>query len=708
MFAKCGSLTDARRVFDGMASRNVVSWTALMLGYAENREEIKALEALERMEREEGCAPNSWTFVAAAKACSNLAAAEEGEIIDGRLVKLGALVRAMGVHFQAVEKSCDSDIFVANSILDAYVKCGSLVDARMVFDRMVCRSVVSWTALVLGYVDNGEEEVALELVSCMGVEGCEPNARTLVAAVKACASLAEKKKVTKAEILERGRVLHCQAVELGFEDDIYIANTLVDMYAKCGSVVSAQRVFDRMPRHTSVSWNALMLGYSRNGRPEVTLELFEKRMATLRRGWEELTAGTFVAALKACLCMATKEAGVEVCGRPVKLESLEKGMAVHAQARKFGCDLDVCVGSSLVDLYGECGSMADASRAFARMPVHTVVSWDGLMLGYAQNEEPGAALEVFARMLQQGLPPDSRSFVAALKAWTGLAAMENAKQVSGKLVKARCLGRGIALHEQAEQSGFYSDRFVAGTLVDLYSKCGSLSHARRVFEAMIHCRDVVFWNALILGYAESEEGEVALELFARMDCAPDVLSFAAALKACGSLVALERTKLVHGEINRRGLLSSSEEKEVVLLTNSLLDAYAKCGSMEDAGCVFAATSSSTTRNLVTWNTLVAGHSRQANTREVLELFHALLDEGLRPNAVTFVCLLIACSRGGLVETARDQALPLHRRFAGTCQPTGRGREARRSDALQAQCRDLEHRAEREPDLPRRRGWQARV
>jgi pentatricopeptide repeat protein len=171
--------------------------------------------------------PVAITFIGVLNACSDLCALEEGRRI----------------HTQVVQSGCESDSFVSNSLVDMYSKCGSIEDAQRVFEMMPTHDVVSWNTMILGYVKCGKGPRALELYEQMQSEGVDPNHVTFVRVVNACASIMA---------LNEGRRIHEQIVQNGFESDVIVGNSLVDMYAKCANMETAQSVFQRMPTQQCV------------------------------------------------------------------------------------------------------------------------------------------------------------------------------------------------------------------------------------------------------------------------------------------------------------------------------------------------------------------------------------------------------------------------------------------------------------------------
>jgi pentatricopeptide repeat protein len=339
MYAKCGSIEDAWRVFNKMPSRDVVTWNAMILGQVKCGQGQKALELFREMEQE-GVWPNAVTFMAVLNACASVVSLQEGRC----------------VHEKVIQSGCESDILVGTSLVDMYAKCGSIEDCQRVFDKMPSRNVVTWTAIILGYVKCGQGQKALDLFQEMKQEGVHPNAFTFVAVLNACASLVA---------LEDGRCAHEQIIQSGCESDVFVGSSLVDMYAKCGSIEDAWRVFNKMPSRDVVTWTAMILGHVKCQQGQKALELFRQMQ------WEGVwpNSVTFVGVLNACASVV----------------ALEEGRCAHEQIIERGWDSDVFVGSSLVDMYAKCGSMEDAWKMFNKMRSRDVVTWTAILGGCAMH-----------------------------------------------------------------------------------------------------------------------------------------------------------------------------------------------------------------------------------------------------------------------------------------------------------------------------------
>jgi pentatricopeptide repeat protein len=246
-------------------------WNSLILGHVRCGQGLKALLALFQQMQQEGMEPDPVTFVGVVNACASIAALEDGK----------------RVHEQIIQRGFESIMFVGNSLVDMYAKCGSIEDPLRVFNRMSTRNVVAWSAIILGHVKCGQGHKALELSSQMQQEGVEPNPITFVGMLNAWASVAA---------LEEGRHIHGAIIQSGYESDVFVGSSLIDMYAKCGNVEDAWRVFNRMPRRNMVAWTAMLGAYAMHGHANEALAHF-KRMC--EQG-VEIDDITFLSLLSAC------------------------------------------------------------------------------------------------------------------------------------------------------------------------------------------------------------------------------------------------------------------------------------------------------------------------------------------------------------------------------------------------------------------------
>ncbi|KAI5081461.1 hypothetical protein GOP47_0004644 [Adiantum capillus-veneris] len=582
MYAKCGAIDKAQQVFDELPDRNVVTWTALLAGYAESGQSDGALKCFKLMQSE-GLSPNAVTYVCVLKACGSKRDTTKGQDVHEEIERQGLL---------------ESNLFVGSALVNMYSKCGLLTKAQEVFDKLPARDVVSWTALISGYTENGYGEEALECFEQMQLRGFAPNAHTFACSLKACGSIGavNKAMVIQAEVEKQGLL----------KKDFLLGSILVDIYSKNGLLEKAKQVFDNLPIRNKVTWTTLIMGYTEHERGKEALECFDQMQ--LEGIFPD--AVTLIYSLKAC--------GLT--------QAREKVQEIHLLIKRQGLlkkDLSVC--NALIETYVKCGCLAMAQQVFKELPGRNVFSWNPLIMGFFEHGYHEEALQCFRLMKLDGIVPDTLTYVCTLKACSNMEDIDMCERI---------------IAEAEERGVLERDLFVGSTLVDLYAKCGSLLKAQEVFDK-VQVRDVVLWNALIAGYAEEGQGEEALSCFDQMQLegvSPNAVTLLSSVKACCRIGAAKKGQELHMEIERRDLLQSEH------VGNTLIDMYAKNGLIAKAQQVFNKIQH---KDVISWTTLMAGYIHCADGEGVFQIFDTMLGEGIKPNTVTFVVVLNACSRKGM-------------------------------------------------------------
>ncbi|KAJ7568079.1 hypothetical protein O6H91_01G018000 [Diphasiastrum complanatum] len=293
-------------------------------------------------------------------------------------------------------------------------------------------------------------------------------------------------------------------------------------------------------------------------------------------------------------------------------------------------------------MYGECGSMEEARAVFDKLPNPNLHSSTILMKAYVKNDLGKEALECFYQMQVCGIQPNRVTFIAAVDACASTANIE----------------KGQELHAVIRERGYEGEIVVATALVNMYGKCGSLEEARAVFNTMPH-RNVVSWTAMIDACARNGHGKEALELFYEMQAEgikPNQITFLCALDACSSLAALEKAREVHASIVKSGC------QQTPVIATALVNVYGKCGSLEDARFVFA---QMTSRDVVSWNSMIAAFAQNGHGKEALGLFHRMRSDSIEPNHVTFLNILTACSHMGRVDDGKHYFASMSRDYGIT-------------------------------------------
>ncbi|XP_043706622.1 pentatricopeptide repeat-containing protein At5g16860 [Telopea speciosissima] len=471
-----------------------------------------------------GWRPDQYTFPFVLKAC--------GELPSFR--------RGTAVHGVVCARGFESNVFVCNALVAMYGRCGALEEARQVFDEVLQRKiddVVSWNSILAAYVQGGHPSSALELFVRMGKDvRLRPEAVTLVNVFPACASVGASL---------QGRGAHGFSLRSGLIDDVFVGNAVVDLYAKCGMMEAAKKVFDRMPVKDVVSWNAMVTGYSQSGSFEDALQLFERMQeekielnvvtwsaviagfAQRGRGCEALdvfrkmqisgaapNVVTLISLLSGCAAVGALLQGKETHGYAIR-------RILNQNDGDPGDDL--MVNNALIDMYSKCRRAKDAHAVFELISPNerNVVTWTVLVGGYAQHGDANNALELFSSMFRgpNARIPNAFTISCALMACARLASLRLGKQIHAYVMRNRF--ESVML-------------FVANCLIDMYSKSGDVDAARRVFDKMEH-RNAVSWTSLMTGYGMHGRGEEALQVFDSMRAAGLVLdgvTFIVVLYAC--------------------------------------------------------------------------------------------------------------------------------------------------------------------------------
>eukprot|EP01018_Ginkgo_biloba_P022487 Gb_36081 [translate_table: standard] len=513
-------------------------------------------------------------------------------------IRAKSLAEGKGVHAHMIKTGLKFDIFLETILITLYAKSETtLMDARQLFDKLSERNVVSWSTMIAGYNQHKRFGQALLLFYDMQKVGMKPNQFTFGSVLKACAGL---------ENLEMGRLVHACIVKTGLCSNVFAGSALVDMYAKCWNVADAREVFERIHERDMVLWTAIVTGYVQHGESYEALSLFHQ----MQEAGMKPNQFTFASVLQAC----------------ADIEALEQGKQIHAWSIKSRYETNVFVASALVDMYTKCKCLVHARQVFDGTPERNSVLWAAMISAYAQLGHCKEAMTLFYQMQRAGMRADEFSFASILTACAGVEGLEQGEQV----------------HAYITKMGFESNVFVGSALVDMYAKCGYLIGARQIFNKMPK-RNVISWTAMIAAYAQHHYGEQSLALFYQMQGAgikPNQVTFASILSVCAKLAMLEQGKEVHAHILRSGFVSDD------LTDNALLDMYAKCGSIDDAQWTF---DKMPNPDVVSWNSLIAGYGKHGRGKEALQLFQQMQQAGMKPNDITFVCVLSACSHAGLVD-----------------------------------------------------------
>lgn len=579
-YSERGEMMIAQSLFDMMPDKDVISWNSLISGYLQNADNIRSIDIFLQMGKVGVCFDHT-TLAMILKSCSLFEDSSMGRQIHGLATKIGM----------------SSDMVSGSALVDMYAKCKNLNDSLKFFHEIPYKNWVCWSAIIAGCVQNDLFINGLELFKEMQRQGVGVSQSIYASVFRACAGLSS---------LRLGCQLHGHTIKTNFGPDTIVATATLDMYSKCKSLATAQRLFNLMPNHRLQSYNALMVGCLQNGNGLQVLELFQL-LRRSRHGFDEISLS---AALSACAL----------------IKELPFGCQLHCLTVKHDLLTNVCVANAVLDMYGKCGALTDARAVFDQMSRRDAISWNSIIASYEQNGKEEETLSLFVSMLCFGFEPDEFTYGSVLKA-------SASNQVSRS---------GIEIHSRIIKSGMGLHSFVGSALVDMYCKCSMMNDALKLHNRIEH-QNMVSWNAIISGYSSQENDEEAQTLFTLMlekGVKPDNFTYATVLDTCANLATVGLGKQIHAQIIKQELQLDT------FITSALVDMYSKCGNMQDSKLMFE---KARKRDFVTWNAMLCGYAYNGFAKEALDIFERMQQENVKPNHATFVSILRACGHMGLAE-----------------------------------------------------------
>ncbi|KAL0364978.1 UNVERIFIED_CONTAM: Pentatricopeptide repeat-containing protein [Sesamum angustifolium] len=411
-------------------------------------------------------------------------------------------------------------------------------------------------------------------------------------------------------------------------------------FATAEDLAYSEKIFDRVERPTLFIYNVMIKAHVKSGYWRKALFLFDE--LRLRGLWPDNYTYPFV----------FKAVG--------GLRLVPEGEKIHGFALKSGALYDCYVCNSVLDMYGELGCVESLGKVFDEMPLRDLISWNVLISGLVKSNRFEDAVGVYRRMTQEAsVQPDEATVVTTLSACT--------------VLKSLNLGRKI--HEYVStQLGF--TMIIGNALLDMYAKCGCLDIARGIFDAMLEknvicwtsmvsayvnygrldearalferspVRDLILWTTMINGYVQFNKVDEAMTLFRYMQVdgiKPDKYTLVALLTGCAQLGALEQGEWIHAYLEANGMAIDA------VVGTALIEMYAKCGCLEKSLEIFYQLNQ---KDTALWTSIICALAMNGKSSRALQLFSEMIQDGIRPDDITFVGVLSACSHAGLVEEGR--------------------------------------------------------
>lgn len=436
MYAKCKRVEDAFLVFQRMPQRNSVSWNALIAAFVQEGNRDTAFWLFHCME-EEGVRLDDGTF------SPLLTLLNEDKFCKS----------TMQLHCKIIKRGVEFDNNVCNATITSYSECGSLEDAKRVFDGTVgTRDLVTWNSMLAAYLVHGREKIAFRLFLDMQQSGFEPDIYTYTSIISACSHKGQ------------GRSFHGLVIKRGLEQSVPICNAVIAMYLDSSnkSVEDALNVFHSMESKDRVSWNSILTGFSQIGFSEDAPEFFRH----MRYSAVEIDHYAFSAVLRSCSDLAT----------------LQLGQQIHVLTFKSGFELNDFVASSLINMYSKCGIIEDAHKSFEDSTRDSSITWNSIMFAYGQHGQGDVALNLFFQMRERKVKVDHISFVAVLTACSHTGLVEEGRYF---------------LKSMASDYGIPPRMEHYACAIDLFGRAGHLDEAKALVESMPFKPDAMVWKTLL-------------------------------------------------------------------------------------------------------------------------------------------------------------------------------------------------------------------
>ncbi|KAL2906675.1 hypothetical protein RDABS01_005385 [Bienertia sinuspersici] len=458
VYAKCGEIYSARNIFDEIDDRNVVSWTSLITGYVQNDCSEEGLILYNRM-RESLVLGNQFTLGSLLTGCGKLGTLHQGKWLHGHVIKAGI----------------NPNSFLATALLDMYVKCGSIKDARSVFDDTCSTDdLVSWTAMIVGHTQCGQADEALRLFTDKKRANILPNSMTIANVLSACSQFGD---------LNMGRSVHCLATLHGLED-VDVKNALIDMYAKCDLIEESRYIFDSLSSKNVIAWNSIISGYAQNGYAVEALKLFKQMpLETVSPD-----AVTLVSVISACS----------------SINAVKIGSSLHAFSIREGLSSGTYVGTALVNFYAKYGDNISARKVFDEMGEKNEVTWSSMIRGYGMHGDGEESFALFNNMLKENVEPNEVIFTAVLSACSHTGNVGE----GWKYFTSMC-----------RKHNFIPTMKHYACMVDILARAGKLEEAVDFIEKMPIQPDISVLGAFVHGcslHSQFELGEIAAKRMLNM------------------------------------------------------------------------------------------------------------------------------------------------------------------------------------------------
>ncbi|CAI8604415.1 unnamed protein product [Vicia faba] len=513
---------------------------------------------------------------------------------------LGELDCGMQIHSYVVKLGLEMNPFLVTSLIEFYTKscCSSVEVCKLLSLVKNGGDVVSWTTMISSLVETGKWGGAFEIYVKMVEAGVYPNEFTYVKLLGAVSSFRG---------LVYGKMLHAQLIVFGAEMNLLLKTALVDMYSKCRGMEDVIKVSNLTPDYDVCLWTTIISGFNQN------LQVREAVTAFLDMELSGIRPNNFTYS--------------SLLNGSASILSLHLGEQFHLRVIVIGLEDDLYVGNALVDMYMKCSrSTTNAVKAFRRIALPNVISWTSLIAGFVENGFEEESFQLFAEMQAAGVQPNSFTLTTILGACSKMRSVAPTMMLHGHIIKAKA----------------DIDIVVGNALVDAYAGGGMTEEAWSVIGMMKH-RDAITYTCLSTRLNQKGDHGMALKVFTHMcndGIKMDEFSLASFLSAAAGLGTMEAGKQLHCYSVKSGFQRYNS------VSNSLVHLYSKCGSVHDA---YRAFKDINEPDAFSWNGLISGLASNGYVTHALSAFDDMRLAGVKPDAITLLSLISACSHGSLLD-----------------------------------------------------------
>ncbi|XP_060203677.1 putative pentatricopeptide repeat-containing protein At5g08490 [Lycium barbarum] len=622
MYAKCKDLDECQKLFSRIKYSDTVTWNIVLSGFAGSRMHEKEMTTLfNSMQRADYIKPSSVTLA----------------IVIPVLTRSGALGAGKSVHCYAVKHGLDCETLVGNAFISMYAKSGNISDAAATFRGISNKDVVSWNAMIAGFIENKLTDRAFELFRLMLKGSILPNYATIANILPICPSLGG------IDGYQLGRQMHCYVLRRAeLLSEVTVINALLSCYLRAGNFEGAETLFRNMMSKDLVSWNSIIAGYAANGEWSKTLDFFREFTKEEMNGPDSVT---LISILPECSRLNDVLIGKQIHGYVIRQSSLHQ---------------DISVINALISFYAKCGNIEEARRIFSLTSNKDLISWNTMLDALAENQLHQEFINLLKGMFLEGIKADSITLLAVVRYFGNIYRMDKVKEAHGFSVRSGILKS-------------YTEPTLANALLDAYAKCCNLNYANRIFENLsesknvITCnamisgfvnyglhedahgifkrmteKDLTTWNLMVKAYADNDCPDQAVSLFTELQyhkMRPDAMSILSLLPVCAQMASSNLLKQCHAYVIRAFL-------DDVYLIGALIDVYSKCATL---GYAYKLFQSSPVKDLVMFTAMVGGYAMHGMGEEALGIFYNMLELDFKPDHVIITTVLSACSHAGLVD-----------------------------------------------------------